>query len=206
MPDEVHAEPMEALVARTAGLQPWRRLVHLVTGSGIAWTVYVLSPGAPTTRWLFGTALAITFLTDMARLRFGALNRLCFRAFGALLRPREADGLSLTWFLTGVFAVLWFPGERAAVAALLVLAVADPAAAVVGRLWGRHRVGKGTWEGTLAFFATAAVTLTPFVGVWAAGPVSAVVAGAEAFSTKLDDNFVIPVVTAACVWAVTGAA
>jgi len=195
---------LEELAGRTDGLQPWRRLSHVVCGAGIALIVYTLGPQSVPTRWLFGGLLTITFFADLLRLKLPNLNRFVFRTFGALMCPREARRLSLTWFLLGVFLALWFPGEGVSVAAILVLAVADPAASVVGRLWGRLRLGKGTLEGTLAFFAAAVAILAPFVGIPAAIPVAAFVAGVEVLPTGLDDNLLIPVATAGGLWALAG--
>lgn len=185
-------------------MQPWRRAAHLVTGSGVAWIVYALGPQSSPTRWLFGTMLLIAFTGDLLRLRTEAFNRFVFRTFSALMCPREIDRPSLTWFLLGVFLVLWLPDPSLVVPALLVLAVADPAASVVGRLVGTHPVGKGSLEGTAAFFVAAVAVLTPFAGVWAALLTAAVVATVEVVPTRLDDNLLIPVVTAACLWTISG--
>lgn len=195
-------QPFEALVRRTAGLQPWRRVLHAVGGSCVAGLVHAMSPASPATRWLFGTAAAIAFVVDLLRLRSESLNRLFFRTFPRLLSPREADGTTgFPWFLLGVFAVSWPSGGSLAVPSILVLAFADPAAATVGRLAGRRPLGKGTVEGTLAFLLVAVVVLTPFVGVWAALPVAALVAAVEVLPWGLDDNLTIPVATAAGLWA-----
>lgn len=203
MPNRHGAEGPHELAGRGEGLQPWRRLLHLVGGSFVAWGVYTLSPQSSTTRALFGIVLAVTFLVDSSRLRSEALNRFIFRTCGPLLRPREVERLSLTWFLLGAFLVLWIPGEDIAVASILVLSLADPAAGVVGRTWGTHPLGKGTVEGTITFFLVAVAVLTPFVGIVASLPVAAVVSAAEAASTHLDDNTVIPVVAAMGLWMVT---
>jgi len=170
----------------------------------LALTVYTLGPQSVPTRWLFGGLLAVTFLADLLRLKLRDLNLLVFGTFGALMCPREARRLSLTWFLLGVFLVLWVPAEGVAVAAILVLSLADPAASVVGRLWGTHRLGKGTLEGTLTFFVTASAVLFPFVGLPAAIPLAAFVAGVEVLPTGLDDNLLIPVATAGGLWALAG--
>jgi dolichol kinase len=195
---------LQELAGRTDGLQPWRRLAHVVCGAGIALVVYTLEPQSVPSRWLLGGLLGITFLADAYRLRSDALNRFVFRTFGALMCPREARRLSLTWFLLGVFLALWFPGEGVAVAAILVLSLADPAASVVGRLWGRRPLGKGTLEGTLAFFATALAVLFPFVGIPAALAVAAFVSVVEVLPTGMDDNLLIPVATAGGLWALAG--
>jgi len=200
-----HSElKFDELVRRTDGLQPWRRAFHLVGGSAVAWLVYTLSPQAPATRSLFATLLAIAFTGDMVRLRSEKANRFIFRVFGPLMCPREADRPSLTYFLLGVFIVLWLPGEGFVVPALLVLSIADPAASVLGRLWGAHPLGKGTAEGAITFFAVAAAILFPFAGGWVALTVAAVVAGTEVLLTDLDDNLVIPIVTASCLRVLSG--
>ncbi len=191
------------LVGRTEGPRPWRRLFHLLGGLSVAWVVHVLSPQSPSARWLFGIMLAIALAGDLLRLQSDTFNRFAFRTFRVLLSPREADRLSISWFMAGVFLVLWLPAEAHAVAALVVLAIADPVANVVGSRIGKHPLGKGTVEGTAAFAASAFVALTPFVGAWTAVPVAFVAAAAEAVPTRLDDNFAIPVATALSLWAMS---
>jgi dolichol kinase len=160
-----------------------------------------MGPHSPVTRWLFASALAVTLVVDTLRVRSEALNRFFFRWCGVLLSPREARRLSLTWFLLGVFAVLWVPGEMVPVAAILVLALADPVAAVVGHHLGTRALGKGTVEGATAFFLTAALVLVPFVGLRVAVPVAVTVAVVEVLPSRVDDNALIPIATAMCLWA-----
>ena len=197
---------LDELVGRTDGPQPWRRVFHVVGGCSVAWVVYFLGPQASVTRWLFGVLLAVAFLGDLARLRWKAFNRFVFATFSALMCPREVGRPSLTWFLLGVFLVLWVPESGVVVPSLLVLAVADPAASVVGRTWGSHPVGKGTFEGTVAFAAAAALVLSLFVGIPAALLIAFVVAFAEVIPGRHDDNVVIPLVTAGCLWILSAVA
>jgi len=191
----------DGLVRRTEGLQPWRRLFHFSGGLCVAWLVYTLSPQSSTTRWIFGGMLAVTLLGDFVRLRVEAANRMVFRTFRVLLRPHEVDSPSLSWYVLGVFLVLWVPDPTVVVPALLVLAVADPAAGLVGETWGTHALGKGTVQGSLTFFLAALAVLMPFTGVLAALTVGAVATVAEVARTPLDDNLVIPVITALALWA-----
>jgi dolichol kinase len=197
---------LNELVGRTEGLQPWRRVFHVGGGCVAAWIAHALSPQAASTRWVFGAVLATAVLMDLVRLRSEALNRLFFRAFAALASPREREKMSVTWPLLGMLLVLLFAPGTVVVPAILVFAVSDPSASVIGRLWGKHRVGKGTLEGSAAFFITAVAVLIPFVGVSVALPVAAVVAALEVFSMGLDDNFVIPIATALGLWAFTAMA
>lgn len=200
-------QPFEELVGRTDGLQPWRRVFHVVGGSCVAWTVYTLSPLSAATRWLFGVLFVVSFVADLLRVRSETLNRFFFRRFSALASPREAEGMTgFPSFVLGVFVVLWLPGGALAVPSILVLSFSDPAASTVGRLWGKHPLGTGTLEGTSAFFVTAVVVLVPFAGVWSAVLVAALAAGSEVLPSGLDDNLVVPVATAAGLWALSGVA
>jgi len=148
--------------------------------------------------------LVVAFFGDLLRLRFRGLNRFVFRTFGPLMCPREANRPSITWYLLGVFLVLWAPGEGLAVPSLLVLALADPAAGVAGRFWGKHPLGKGTLEGSAAFFIVAVVSLVPFVDPFSALAAATAATAAEAVPMPMDDNLVIPVVTAGVLWALSG--
>jgi len=200
-------QTLEELVGRTAGLQPWRRALHVVGGCGVAWLVYALSPVSAASRWLLGAAFAASLLADLLRLRYAALNRLAFRTSGPLLSPREADRTTgVPWFLLGGFLVLWPRGGAFAVPSLLVLAFADPAASVVGRIRGRRPLGKGTVEGTAAFFIVAVLVLSRFVGVTLALPVAALAALAELLPVRVDDNLTVPVATSVGLWALSGLA
>ncbi|MGD2069865.1 MAG: hypothetical protein PVI57_14435, partial [Gemmatimonadota bacterium] len=132
-----------------------------------------------------------------------ALNAKAFRWLRPLISPREASGVaSSTWYvLAAVLAYGLFP-IPVAVTSILVLALADPAASLVGRAWGRHKVGKGSVEGALAFFAVASVVilLSPSPGPeswpWALG-VAALVAAVEVTPFGLDDNLTVPLATGA---------
>lgn len=129
-------------------------------------------------------------------------------AFGTIAHPHEERTInSGTWYVTAlVILSSLFPIDLA-VAALMVLGVGDPAAAIIGRRFGRIRtVGGRTLEGSLAFvvagFLAAWATLAvwhPDAGALPALALAAAVGGAvgELLSRgHLDDNLVIPLVAA----------
>ena len=68
------------------------------------------------------------------------VNALFFELFPTRAPPREAKrAASSTWYVCGVIlAYALFP-TRIAVPAIVVLALADPMASIVGRLWGSRR-------------------------------------------------------------------
>ena len=192
---------LDPLVGRTDGLQPWRRVFHAACGIALAAALVVLDPSWAAATGALGILAAGLLLFDLLRLRIPRLNRLFFRLLRPFASPREALGVaSSTWFILGAFlAVALFP-LQVVVPALLVLALADPAASYAGRRWGRHSFGTGTFEGSLVFLAVAAVVLAPFTGVAVAAGVAVVVTAAERIPWSLDDNLVIPLLTGALLW------
>ena len=193
----------DAAVQVTEGVQPWRRLFHMGGGVGIAAFVHWMGPGSMVPFATLGGALAAALLLDWVRLRSRVANTTFFRWFSALASPREARRLaSSTWFLIGALTVLVVAPHPLFAPAMLVLALADPAASVIGRLWGRHRLGKGSWEGTGAFFLVAVAVLTPFAGLPAALISALAVAIAEVLPSGIDDNLTVPLATVLALWLV----
>ena len=195
------AADLEKAVRQTGGVQPWRRLFHAAGGLALVAFVQVTGPESGPAVAGIGAALAAALLLDWARLRFVGANTAFFRMFSRLASPREASRIaSSTWYLAGALAVLVIFPPRLFIPSILVLAFADPAASVVGRLWGRRRLGKGTWEGTGVFFLVSAGVLIPLAGVGAGLFAAAVAAAAEVLPTGLDDNVVVPASAALALW------
>jgi dolichol kinase len=181
------------LVERTKGLQPWRRVFHACNG-----LVLALGPGAlglerPVVVGWLAVVVVLLFAADLARLRAPQLNVLFFRTFPSFASPREATAIaSSSWYALGIL-LAWalFPAP-VAVPAILVMALADPVASVIGRRFGRRRLGKGTVEGSAAFFVMASVVLVLSTRQPAAAAVAGVVSLVEVLPWKLDDNLTIP--------------
>ncbi len=191
----------DALVRRTEGLQPLRRVFHAFVGLVVAWGLWALQPTRSIAVAAVGSITLALWVGDLTRLRFPQLNRLFFRTFRVLASPREASGIaSSTWYLTGVLVVVGLFPLSTAILAIVVLALADPAANYIGRRWGRRRMGTGTLEGALGFTAVASLILIPAAPPLAALTAATAAAFAEILPWKLDDNLVIPVVVAAVLW------
>ena len=171
-------DDLDQLLERTTGLQPWRRLFHMT--SGVAVSVILLRGYVPEGLALviLGAVLALMLGLDLVRLRHPETNRLFFLVFHRLASPREARGLaSSTWYVMGIFLTLAIFPLEIAVAAILVLALADPLASYLGRRLGKRSLGGGTVEGTLVFLVVAFLVLprgwpcshlssSPFPGAW----------------------------------------
>lgn len=197
---DASAEPdagLAALVRRTEGVQPWRRAFHAAGGVALAVAGHATGADSMGFRWLLAVAAAVGFGIDAVRLRRPDVNAAFFGWFRALASPREARGVaSSSWFAMGALATaLFLPAHF--VPAMLVVGLADPAASVAGRLWGTRPLGKGSVQGTAAFFVVASAALVPFAGVPLGVAVAFAAATLEALPTGLDDNLSTPVVVAA---------
>lgn len=189
-----------SLVRSTDGPQPWRRAFHAANGVllAIALTWWPLDPG---TAWIAAWAVTATLLIgDVVRLRVPKTNELFFRLFRRLASPREAEGLaSSTWYAVGIAVAVTFTPPPVAVSGILVLALSDPAASYFGRRWGTRPFLGGSVEGSLLFLMVTLAVLTPRHGWAVALAVALPVTLLERRSWPLDDNFTVPVATAALV-------
>lgn len=195
------AEPTRA--ERLRGVQPWRRVFHAGNALLVAFLPPVLGLGRWTVAGVLAALLVGLLAFDFARLRSPELNALFFRLFPSLASDRERTHVaSSSWYALGLILVLaLFPWEIA-VPAILVLGLADPAASTVGRIWGRRRIGKGTWLGTTVFIVVAAAVLATSAHL---DPVRALlvalgVAAVEILPWKVDDNLSVPLAAAAALW------
>ena len=136
------------------------------------------------------------------------VNALLMKLFGRVAHPHEHHRVnSSTWYVTALLLLAIFSPPLSSSIGVVVLAVADPAAAFIGRRYGTIRLcANRSLEGTLGFFATGLVSAFavllalgphPFASMLAVAAVAAAAGAlAELLSTRLDDNFTIPVVVA----------
>ena len=189
---------LDALVHRTSGPQPYRRLFHAACGLAIAAAVVWLPLPRSALLAIGGGAFLIQLASDLLRSRMEAANRLFYTAFRHLASPRDADGLaSSTWYTLGVLLALAFFPQPAAVSGILILALADPVASYLGRRYGRRPFLGGSVEGSLVFLLAALAILGLRHPPLAAVPTAILATLAERRSWPLDDNLTLAPVTAA---------
>ena len=185
-------------VPPTRGLQPWRRVVHAGCGLGLAGLIRLDILPTSALAAILGGIIALAVGTDVLRLRRPALNRRFLHAFRHLVSPREsARWASSTWYVIGAAAVMLLFPARVWIPSILVVALADPCAAVCGQLWGRARPGRPSPLGTAVFWVVATACLLPFTGIGPAAVIGLVAAAAERAPIPVDDNLTVPLATAA---------
>ena len=175
----------------------FRKIIH-ISSSGLAILLWyfgkdILLP------WILLAAILFPIL-DYLRKHIPLLKKLYFKLFGTVTRPYEFQVLSgASWVFMGAGLTAYLFNEKVAVIALLIMSLSDSAAAIIGIKYGTTRLFNKSLEGTLAFlistyliifFLSSASLILLLI-------CSITVTAIELFSTpKLNDNILIPVVTA----------
>lgn len=182
-----------------------RNLLHVASGTTAA-IVLALFPWRTLLLAIITPVLVWAWTVEFLRRRNPGLNARVMAVFAPVAHPHEWHRVnSATWYASALFLLAWADIPTASMVALVSLAWGDPAAAIVGRRFGRTRFANGrSVEGTAAFIAAASVAsfvalrlgfpgvdLPLAVGMAAAGAVAGAVA--ELVSRRVDDNFSIPV-------------
>lgn len=145
--------------------------------------------------WLLGILTATILVAEILRMRFELFGCLFRLIFGSLMREEEDHSFTgATFTSTGSFLTILIFEKSAAVFGLLVLALADSAAALVGKKWGKTPFVLKTAEGTATFLGVAILLAmivpgVPRMGALAAALVATLV---ELLPSPVNDNVMIP--------------
>jgi phytol kinase len=176
-------------------VQPLRKLIHL---AGAAFPLFYLIAPRQVVLIIALIALILTVAIEWGRQRWPALELLFEKLIGSALRQGEEDSPTAgVWSMLGILITLLAFARELAIPAMLYAQVGDPAAEIVGRRWGRHRLPNGkSLEGSLGCFTVSLIvglaccqvlSLSP--GVAALGALVATVA--EAIPLPLGDNLLM---------------
>jgi dolichol kinase len=152
--------------------------------------------------------MSLAWSLEIGRRVVPRLNDFLMKMMGPVAHPHESWRVnSATWYSTAcvILASMW--DLKVASVGLAVLGFADPAAAIIGRRFGRVQLVNGrTLEGSLTFLAVG--TLMTWLWMVVAWSLAAGLAFkmafmgclfgciAELFSRRIDDNLSVPVAAA----------
>jgi dolichol kinase len=188
-----------------------RKFYHAVMGL-FCFCLYAFVLTREQSLLVLGTVGGAFVALDLIRLRFPQVNALALKFFGKIMRREELKSVSgNSFYIIGLFLVVLVFPPPVVLLSVLYLALGDPTAAMVGSLYGRHKlIGKKSWEGALAnlavsSLATFIVALTLFALPLSQAIVLALVGGlisvlAELCPCPVDDNFSIPVLSASALY------
>lgn len=176
-----------------------RKVFHALAGAAIPSAYYFAILPQVVLTWIVLTIAAAWIGLDVLRLRNASLNEMFTRVLRPLLKRKEAHSLTGSSYLLGgsALALLLYP-QVVMMTTLFFIALGDPAAAVVGKRFGRTRFSNGrSLEGSLAMFATCLFVAHWLGGfTWSVSAVGALIAAVtELYSGKIDDNITVPLLS-----------
>ena len=187
-----------------------RSVLHVCTAA-CSIAIVLLVPSTFAIAVIATLGLVVAWGLEITRRRSPEWNATLMRSLGAVAHPHEAHCVnSSTWYTTALFLLAITGSKPLCVAAVAVMGLGDPMAAVIGRRWGRTKLSHGrSLEGSLAFVvvgflaAFAALSLGfPGLGLAAAAAVAGFSglggAVAEVACGRIDDNFAVPVAAGLC--------
>ena len=176
----------------------YRKFVHIFSCGTLAFLF-----------WYFGKEnllpfiITISFLfpfLDYLKKYIPIIKNISLALFGNITRPHEHRAISgASWVLIGSGITAYLFNEKVVIIALIIMALSDSAAALVGIRYGTTRLFNKSLEGSLAFFIATYIIIfllssPSFMLLLIASIISTIV---ELFSTqKFNDNILIPVVIA----------
>ena len=128
-----------------------RKLWHFASGAVVVASLVLFAPAKKWAIVILATGLALMLAIDIVRYFSRRGKRLFWRHLGFLASEKEKRGptTSLYYAASLLLCVIIFP-SFAAIGGVISLAAGDPIAAIVGRRYGRLRIGGKSIEGGLA--------------------------------------------------------
>lgn len=186
-----------------------RNLFHIVTGLTCT-LLYQFVLGRELALMLLGSCLALFGVLEITRRFSERWNTILVeKVFGIIARPHERHKTNgSTYYVIAMFLLVIFFPKPVVLISVLVLGFADPAASIIGKLWGRRKLFKkksfmGTgaflivsFSVTLAYISLAVPNFSFLYALLIAAVISIIATATELFSIRVDDNLSVPLMSA----------
>ena len=143
------------------------------------------------------TSLMVLFIfTDIFRHKIGWIQSFFKSFFNSMLRSHEMDGklTGATWVMISAVITITLFSKPVAIIALIFMSLGDATAGLIGKRFGKHKIGDKTWEGFFGGLIVCIIIALNFTSlplvVSLIGAITAMIM--ELIPIPLDDNFKIP--------------
>lgn len=192
----------------------FRKGIHLVSLSIPIVSVF-LDKGTTVTILLGMAILAVVI--DITTKTNPFIRDWYLKYFGSMLRKHERKRKKIvlngaSWVLISAVITYFFFPKTIAIVAFTILIICDLMAALIGRKFGKHKLFKKSWEGTIAFFVFGFMITTVYgqvfnapLSFYIAGFIGSILSGFVEVTSKefkIDDNLSIPISAGIAMWIV----
>lgn len=193
----------------------WGRKIGHAAFAVLFTYLFIFSKLNPTLLWsLTGIFFLWAYSLEISRHFVPRINDWVCKYFKHVMRESEKEKInSAMYYMTAMLAVYLLCPVEVSMLTMLFLGLGDPVAGVIGVKFGKHKLWKGaSWEGSIAGFLTCfAVSLLSLKfaffphASWALLSLCSCCCAffgalSESLPHKLDDNLVIPLISAPSVW------
>lgn len=203
------------VLASRKNLQWGRKLFHTFNGLFGLWLYGYSGMSETGVMIILASLLTFSVIIEIARYYSDRFNDFICKSLSGIMRERERNKISSgTWYMGAILIVFLIFPKDVGILTLLLVALGDTAAGIVGTIWGKHKITQHvSLEGFLAAFSVCFLSTLIFTAWWLpsfhlsglpligftllAGLTGAVSEGAF---KKLDDNLVIPLLSAPSLW------
>ncbi len=190
-----------------------RNAFHVVWGC-VALSLILFVLDADALLWAASGFVVYAWTMEGGRRLWPAMNDHLMKLYGRVAHPHEWNRVnSATWYATALIVLASTKSLLLCLVPVAVLTFADPAAALIGRRFGRTKLVNGrSLEGSSTFFVVGTIAamlvawlgagLTPGLALAVGAGAALVGAVAELYSRRIDDNLSVPLASLAGAWAV----
>ena len=174
----------------------YRKLIH-ISSSSIPISIFLFGK-INVLPWLIFFALLFPLLDYIRRYAL-FLKKIYYYLFGFVTRKHEENAFSgATWVFIGSAVTLLLFDEKIAIISLLIMSLADSAAAIIGIKFGKTKLFNKSLEGSCAFFLVSAsilliITDINYINIFFIAFISTL--SELLISVRLNDNLYIPIIT-----------
>ncbi len=145
-----------------------------------------------------GFLLFFALLVEIARFLWKPFSVFFYSLFSTLLRDNEKHCLTgATYIFIGIFVSIFFFDKWIAQTVMLFIIISDAFSAVVGKVWGHHKIyANKTLEGCLAYLFSSVIIICFIIEADLIIGIAGIVASllAEIFITRVDDNVSVSII------------
>lgn len=193
----------------------YRKMIH-ITSLSIPYAFYYMDNHL--FLYILISISAVFVISDILSKRNSTINFLVEKFFGKILRKHEhLDKFQLngaSWVLISASLIFLIFPENIALISFTILIISDTAAALIGRKFGKHKVLKKSWEGTITFFITAFAVIIFYINLFSLlSSIYIIIALITAFigayieliskDIGVDDNISIPFSVGITLWLIS---
>lgn len=204
----------KVLASRTR-LQWRRKIFHTFNGLLGIWLWGYSGLSEIAVIMILAAFLSFAVGTEIVRRVYPSYNDKVLKMVGPMMRERERTQISsATWYLGSIMVLFLVYPKEVGIMALWYVAMGDTFAGIIGTRFGKHKFGNHlSVEGSLAAFAVCFLGTLLFAHtgfdtfvltgskLWLFSLAGGIIgAGAEASFKRIDDNLVIPMVSAPLLW------